>query len=501
MHTRLFLILTLLLTFGSAILQAQTIDRYLYDNYERYRDNSINNKYYRHKDLLRLISRIKSEGRYEVSLEGHSIEGRSIYLIRLGQGKHRVFAWSQMHGDESTATMALSDLLNFFSSDDELNDLRRKILGGITLYFLPMLNPDGAERFQRRNAADIDLNRDAARLQCPESRLLKKLRDRIQPEFGFNLHDQSPRYSSGESYRWATLSFLAPPFDSSRSLNPVRQKAMQVIALMNDAMQNHIPGHTGKYSDEFEPRAFGDNMQRWGTSTILIESGGWPGDPQKQFVRKLNFIALLTAFNSIATDSYSDVNVGRYYNIPDNEKYLFDLILRNVKFEYQGGKYTIDIAINRYEEVADGTIFIRSAVEDAGDLSVFYGLEELDCSELQVEPGRIYPRLFSSYQEILNADHEQLLKDGYTSLCLKDDAIRDEMPAKNYTPLPFTICPGTKLQGRKFNSNESSGRIFPVSARPDYIIRNNGAAEYAIVNGFIYDLKTSTSNVINGIVE
>ena len=49
-----------------------------------------------------------------------------------------------------------------------------------TLYFLPMLNPDGAERFQRRTATDIDMNRDALRLQTPEGTLLKHMQQTLQ---------------------------------------------------------------------------------------------------------------------------------------------------------------------------------------------------------------------------------------------------------------------------------------------------------------------------------
>ena len=60
-----------------------------------------------------------------------------------------------------------------------------------------MLNPDGAERFQRRNAQSIDINRDALRLQTPEGRALKALRDRLNPTVGFNLHNQSWRTSVG----------------------------------------------------------------------------------------------------------------------------------------------------------------------------------------------------------------------------------------------------------------------------------------------------------------
>ena len=49
---------------------------------------------------------------------------------------------------------------------------------------------------------------------------------------------------------------------------------MRVIANMNKVIQRYARGQVGRYSDEFEPRAFGDNMQLWGTSTILVESGG-----------------------------------------------------------------------------------------------------------------------------------------------------------------------------------------------------------------------------------
>ena len=75
--------------------------------------------------------------------------------------------------DEATATMAIMDVLNFFASKDSFDDLRKKVFRSMTLHFVPMLNPDGAERFKRRNALGIDLNRDADRLSCPESRMFE----------------------------------------------------------------------------------------------------------------------------------------------------------------------------------------------------------------------------------------------------------------------------------------------------------------------------------------
>ena len=96
----------------------------------------------------------------------------SLYLLRAGTGATRVLFWSQMHGDEPTATRALTDLFHYIANapdDPRVQRWRDRL----SLYAIPMLNPDAAEVPQRRNAFGVDVNRDARSLRTPEGRALK----------------------------------------------------------------------------------------------------------------------------------------------------------------------------------------------------------------------------------------------------------------------------------------------------------------------------------------
>ena len=283
-----FIFLLGFLTISVSCAQEKELYKELYNSYEDFKEESIEKRRFTQVEIQPLIEKFKEKENFEVTKVGESIEGRPLQLISIGEGEVDVFLWSQMHGDESTATMAIFDILNFLDSE-AFSKKKEEMLKNVKLHFLPMLNPDGAERFQRRNLLGVDINRDALRLQSPESKTLKRVRDRLDADFGFNLHDQSTYYNAERTAKPATISYLAPAYNYEKSINDVRAAAMQVIVQMNDILQEYAPGQVGRYNDDFEPRAFGDNIQKWGTSTILIESGGYPNDPEKQEIRKLNF--------------------------------------------------------------------------------------------------------------------------------------------------------------------------------------------------------------------
>ena len=255
----------------------------LYNSYKNYKENSFHNRRFKHSDILELIKRIEERHIFNVKKVGKSVQGREIFLLSIGTGSRNIFCWSQMHGNEATATAAIFDIINFFLATNDHTELKHFLLSNITLHFLPMVNPDGAELFQRRNILEIDLNRDAARKKSPEAKILHSVFKELKPEFGFNLHDQDRDYSVGNTKHWAAISFLAPPFDFKKTVNEKRTLAMKLISEMFGVLSHFIPGHISKYRDDYEPRAFGDKFSEAGTSIILIESGAWRGDREKLF--------------------------------------------------------------------------------------------------------------------------------------------------------------------------------------------------------------------------
>jgi hypothetical protein len=244
---------------------------------------------------------------------GRSAEGRTLRAVEFGRGPTRVLLWSQMHGDEPTATLALVDLIRFLVEYPE--DLfGRRIRDRLTVVVVPMLNPDGAQRRWRQTVTGIDVNRDARRQATPEARALAALHARFSPHFGFNLHDQRPRrMTDGRS---VAISLLAPPGDSDGSAAPTFTRAQRLAALMRLVADPLVDGRVTRYDEPYNPHAFGDAMQSWGTSTVLLETGSWDDDRDKSYLRHVNFVMLLAALDAIATGAVERVGVEHYESLP-----------------------------------------------------------------------------------------------------------------------------------------------------------------------------------------
>jgi hypothetical protein len=337
----------------------------------------------RHADLQKYLSHLKTLG-LKVETIGKSYGNREIYQVEWGKGAMKVFMWSQMHGDEPTATSALVDLLAFLQKNRNQRWVK-ELENALTIRAVPMLNPDGAELFQRRNLQSIDINRDARALETPEGRLLKKLRDEWSPDIGFNLHNQQSLTTVGRTKNQATISLLAVSGDPQGKSNAGHLRSRRVCSVMIAALETFIKGNIGRYDDAYNPRAFGDMISAWGTPVILIETGALHGKDE-MFLIKLNFVAYLSALKSLVDKSEQKADPNVYDTLPFNSSgNIYNVVFRNaniVNFAKTTEPFAGDVAVNAERRRASETA--PAFVREIGDLSIYGGLDEYDAKDFYV---------------------------------------------------------------------------------------------------------------------
>lgn len=359
----------------------------------------------RHKDLKVYLDGLKNAG-LKVEEVGRSVANKEIYQIEFGKGPLKVFLWSQMHGDEPTATSALIDLFTILQKNRD-KDWVKRIENSLTIRAVPMLNPDGADMYTRRNSQGLDINRDALDLKSAEARLLKKLRDDWSPHIGFNLHNQNALTTAGATYKQAAISFLVVYGDARKTTSDGHERNKRLAAAMVQAIEGYIPGHIGRYGDEFTPTAFGDNFSAWGTPVILIETGALNGKSE-MFLVKMNFIAIATALKLLADGNEKHVSPIYYEQLPNNSSgRLMNFIFRNasviVPSLKNGNLPTANILITDIGAVAErrrAEFVTPVVIRRIGDLAGWAGLEEYDASNFYAV-GRFQPLATGSFAEIL----------------------------------------------------------------------------------------------------
>ncbi|HAQ48301.1 MAG TPA: peptidase M14 [Glaciecola sp.] len=312
-----------------------------------------------------------------------SFEQRPILHLRMGTGPVKILMWSQMHGDESTATAALMDFIHLLCRQTEYNFNDWQIR--FTIDIVPMLNPDGAAKHTRVNGQFIDINRDALVLQSPEGRVLQHLVSSLQPDLALNLHDQNAYHGISERQHTSTIAMLAPVADHAKHITPVRKQAMQLICAAQKVLREYIPNHVARFDDTFSPRSFGDNIVSQGVSTILIESGTFINDPHRQVARKMNVLTYFTLLDALLHNKYEHYTIEDYFAIPEHQDDVYvDLKLTDLLIANTDHPFTIDITINVDKHGSTN-------IEHLGDCHTVKGFKELSLSGYQ---------LISDYQDL-----------------------------------------------------------------------------------------------------
>lgn len=328
-----------------------------------------------------------------ISIQGYSVFKKPIFKLTIGKGRKNILLWTQMHGNETTGTLSVLDLLKFIKSQ---NEIAVGFIKNFTLDIILMLNPDGSEIWIRRNSMNIDINRDFLAEASPEMRILKNIIEEKTYELAFNLHDQRTIYGVGKTNHSATLSFLSPSVSEDRKITEVRKQSMGLISSIYKEISKILPDKIARYSDEFYPRSVGDNFQKLGIPTILFEGGHYPNDYYRQKTRRYFTLALITALYAALKDkTVWQNNYEGYFEIPENSISFYDIIYRNVALPGSENS-TVDIAVQYTERLFAGEeeISFVAKIEEVGDLSFSHGHKEIDAEgrEFYAENNK-YPKI------------------------------------------------------------------------------------------------------------
>ncbi len=321
---------------------------------------------------------------------GQSVLNQPIYKITIGHGSIKVLGWSQMHGNESTGTLAMLDLLESLEKSPEL---KNELFNSITLEFIWMLNPDGSKNWTRRNALNIDMNRDFLKMSSKEFALLKRFVEDNHYDYALNLHDQRTIFTTdGENP--ATLAFLSPSVSPEREVTGVRQMSMAVISNIYEVLKEYIPNQIARYTDEFYPTSTGDNFSKMGLPTILFEGGHYQDDYLRTNTRKYFTLALYEALKAIVKLDGRVDGWQRYWDIPLNRETHYDIIYRNVKLNVDY-ECILDVAVQYREEIREGDAEISFVpiVMEVGDVGAKKGWKEIDCTGKKFICTRKFPKL------------------------------------------------------------------------------------------------------------
>ncbi len=220
---------------------------------------------------------------------GRSAGGtRQIWLVRLADPKtapaqtRRLLVLCRQHGDEPASTEALLRLIHGIASGGD--PVLRSELSHVTLYVVPMVNPDGAEAGTRRNGANADLNRDWGRFTQPETLAVAAAAKSIRPALVVDAHN----WDGNDEYD-------ADCLEIPREMESVGGRAAHAWQHqeVQDLARSGYAVHPTAWGDGSDPHLAHRWFTREGVPSALVETHyGSPAD-RADFERREGMYAVL----------------------------------------------------------------------------------------------------------------------------------------------------------------------------------------------------------------
>ncbi len=294
-----------------------------------YKEPSITTRRFTPEQFWQAVQPMAEYARLDVATAGQSLQGRPLRTITIGSGPTKVLVWSRMKRVESTGTVALADIVRWFANtrnEDRDVDLRERLLSGLTIVLLPIINPDDADAISIADSADVSSprsaetivrDRDEGPLSTSERQVLASVRDMMPFDFAIALVERSARMSAGEAAAAdAAITLLAQQNAAAGGDSGADDRAIRAAATLAKSFLTELPGRLAKYDDARDLPVLSGLIAESGVRTVVVASGDLEADPQNQRLRSLHVAALLSVFDAMATGAYRGANVALYEQLP-----------------------------------------------------------------------------------------------------------------------------------------------------------------------------------------
>src|SRR5690606_39733034 len=82
--------------------------------FSEFKETSLYHRYLTNKHIIPSLDALGKK--LHIETIGVSVLNAPIYAVKIGSGPKKILMWSQMHGNESTTTKAVFDVLNTLAS-------------------------------------------------------------------------------------------------------------------------------------------------------------------------------------------------------------------------------------------------------------------------------------------------------------------------------------------------------------------------------------------------
>lgn len=234
-------------------------------------------------DEQALLDEAARAQRIAVEVIGESVNRNPIRLVRLGEPvasagtRAAVLLIGSQHGNEPAGREAILRFVAHVahSPDGHLRDLLRRW----PVVAVPTANPDGIDTDRRRNANNVDLNRDHVTRAQPETRALHSVLAKARPLVVLDMHESRKHVKPGSIVEFSR--------GHHPEIRPRVGAAAQTLLdrLLARATADAYP--TGEYESGTagDPRSLRNAAALNGHVTALIESNANNDTPADRLVR------------------------------------------------------------------------------------------------------------------------------------------------------------------------------------------------------------------------